>query len=175
MQNESYHNVRETKLAHLTELSRSDLLAFARTCTRRTRLKLLAVGAVLLTGCAGMAPVPEPANALLVVPHTTITAARATALADLETRGKVVDITDSSLTVEKELEGGQAILAQLAMGNAYSSTPVGRLKLTYVQMGDDVKVYGNAWVQTQMPTGAINKTDAKNSEVQKILVRIYQP
>lgn len=46
---QAYHTLYKTPLAAIGQLSRADLSAFARTCPRRVRLKLLAVAACLLS------------------------------------------------------------------------------------------------------------------------------
>lgn len=47
MQTQAYQNVRGCPVARLLDIPPAELLAFARTCSGRTRLKLLALGACL--------------------------------------------------------------------------------------------------------------------------------
>ncbi|MGK3451433.1 antiterminator Q family protein, partial [Escherichia coli] len=40
----------------------------------------------------------------------------------------------------KELEGGSAVFGQMLIGNAYSTTPVSKVRFTIAQLNNDTKV-----------------------------------
>lgn len=66
------------------------------------------------------------------------------------------------------MTGGQAVMAQLAMGNAYSTTPKQSVRYTLVQLNQDVRVWATMYTSTQMAFGQVNQVQmtsnaAKNS------------
>lgn len=62
----------------------------------------------------------------------------------------------------KTMEGGGSVLAQLALGNAYSTTPVYKVRFSLYQIGSDVRVIAYPSIETQMPGGQVNSLDTTN-------------
>ena len=67
------------------------------------------------------------------------------------------------LTFTKELDGDQAILAQLLIGNSYSTTPVGEWAFNLSASGNGIKVLGFGSISTQMAMGQVRRTDMKGN------------
>ncbi|HAU8242088.1 TPA: hypothetical protein I8298_004360 [Citrobacter freundii] len=59
-------------------------------------------------------------------------------------------------------------MAQLMVGNAYSTPAKSKLRFSISKVGNDVKVWADPWIESQMPGGQVNKmsmtgNDVKNS------------
>ena len=80
---------------------------------------------------------------------------------------------NSSVICGKELEGGSAVFGQMLIGNAYSTTPVSKVKFTIAQVNNDTKVWADMWMETQMAMGqvqqmAITDNASKNTIQQRL-------
>ncbi|WP_265498258.1 hypothetical protein [Providencia rustigianii] len=69
----------------------------------------------------------------------------------------VIEATESNVLCSKETEGMGSVMAQMAIGNAYSTTPVGKLRFSIGEVGNKVKVWADAWIETQMAMGQVNQ------------------
>lgn len=81
------------------------------------------------------------------------------------------------LVFTKQMKGGDAALAQLAIGNSYSTTPVAEFSFNISQVGDQIKVIGFSSVSTQMAFGQVNRMDMKNNnawfnDIQNLLQQV---
>lgn len=88
----------------------------------------------------------------------------------------VFEAGSNQVVCGKTMEGGSAILTQLAIGNSYSTTPQQKIRFTVFQLNADVKVTSYQWVETQMAFGQtktqeLNST-AQNNSVQNMLFQI---
>lgn len=59
-------------------------------------------------------------------------------------------------------------MAQLLVGNAYSTAAQSKLRFSISKINDSVKVWADAWIESQMPGGQVNQmamtgNDVKNS------------
>ncbi|MGF6665312.1 hypothetical protein QF000_006980 [Paraburkholderia atlantica] len=92
---------------------------------------------------------------------------------------EVLEATQYHVVCGKELKGGQATMATLAIGNAYSTTPIQKVKFTIFQDGDGVKVVANQWIESQMPGGQTNRmnltSNAQNNDLQQALNKLTSP
>lgn len=77
----------------------------------------------------------------------------------------ISESTDATLTCSKQQEGGQAILSQALIGNAYSTTPVSKTRFTLAQVNNDTKVWADMWVETQMAFGQMQQVPITNNNV----------
>lgn len=80
----------------------------------------------------------------------------------------VLESTPTNVLCEKEVQGGGSIMAQLMVGNAYSTPAKSKLRFSISKVGNDVKVWADPWIESQMPGGQVNKmsmtgNDVKNS------------
>lgn len=79
-----------------------------------------------------------------------------------------MESTTANVLCSKETPGGGAVMAQLLIGNAYSTTPLSKIRFSISKIDDGVKVWADAWIETQMPGGQLNQmamtgNDVKNS------------
>ncbi|MHB9319094.1 hypothetical protein ACP3TG_08250 [Phytobacter diazotrophicus] len=77
----------------------------------------------------------------------------------------ISESTDNTITCGKQQEGGQAILSQALIGNAYSTTPVSKTRFTLAQINSDTKVWADMWVETQMAFGQMQQVPITNNNV----------
>lgn len=69
-------------------------------------------------------------------------------------RGRqVVSTSTNKVVCKAELSAGQAIVSQLALGNAYSTTPEGYVRFNIVPIPTGSRVQTSAWIETTMAFG----------------------
>jgi hypothetical protein len=91
---------------------------------------------------------------------TNLEAVRAAAITALQTRGFMLSNESSSLfTFTKPMEGFRGAIAQLALGNSYSTTPQIELKVTLAKLVESIQITGFIAVSTQMPGGQVRQQD----------------
>ena len=56
-------------------------------------------------------------------------------------------------------------MAQLLVGNAYSTTPQSKIRFSIGKVNDDVKVWADAWIESQMPGGQVNQMPVTSNDV----------
>ena len=91
-----------------------------------------------------------------------------------EAKGKILDgcirhglmvseAGTNQVVCEKTMAGGDAVLAQMLVGNSYSTTPVRKLRFIMYKLNKDVKVTAQEWFQSQMAFGQVNKQELKSN------------
>ena len=80
-------------------------------------------------------------------------------------KGLLIKDTSSSMVVcGKTMEGGEAVFAQMLVGNSYSTTPEHNIRFSIVQINDDVKVVAYQWIESQMAFGQINRQELNSGK-----------
>jgi len=87
------------------------------------------------------------------------------------------DQSSNVLFFTREMEGGQAVAAQLLIGNSYSTTPKAEVRFTLSKGASVVRVVAHASMSTQMAFGQTNRQDMKGNnywfnDIQGLLMRI---
>jgi hypothetical protein len=84
--------------------------------------------------------------------------------------------TGTQITCSRELQGDDAFLATLAIGNAYSTPPIQSARFTFVQIGDAVRVQVYQQLQTQFAYGQIRTLELNGpkqfNDAQNLLLRL---
>ena len=75
----------------------------------------------------------------------------------------IQEVTAQSVTCGGEMQGGQAALASLAIGNSYSTTPRQLMRFTMYQSSGKVRVQAYQWIETQMAFGQINRLELNSN------------
>lgn len=65
----------------------------------------------------------------------------------------VMEVGANHVLAGKQLDGGDAILAQLLIGNSYSTTPWRKVHFAIFHAGKGFKVTARQWAETQMVGG----------------------
>ncbi|WP_146124107.1 hypothetical protein [Burkholderia multivorans] len=73
--------------------------------------------------------------------------------------GMVTETNPNMVVCSKTLQGQQAVFAQMLLGNAYSSTPVDRIRFVLDSTDSGVHVTAYEWVETTMPFGKVNSAE----------------
>ena len=119
------------------------------------------VVAGLLSGCASQPPLKKITNSGKPegeYVNTTRTSVMNALTSYCNEKGfMVLEATDSNVLCSKETDGMGSVMAQMAIGNAYSTTPVGKLRFSIGEIGDKIKVWTDAWIETQMAMGQVNQ------------------
>jgi len=76
----------------------------------------------------------------------------------------IVNQTDNQLVCQRDLPPGDAILAQLLIGNSYSTTPINKIRFNAAQIGPDVRVQAYQWIETQMAFGQMQTVEMNSNE-----------
>lgn len=63
----------------------------------------------------------------------------------------------SQVECSQVMTGGDAFLAQMIVGNSYSTTPESKVRFTVTQIGNDVQVVAHQWIESQMAFGQIRR------------------
>ncbi len=116
---------------------------------------------LILSSCAGVGPLPTPSGyPEVTIDSTNTKRIKELLLAHFASDGfAVVQDTEYTLNVTKPLEGSAAVLYQVALGNAYSSTPQANISVTIAPLGSATKVYGHIAVGMQ---GAFGQNQGTN-------------
>jgi len=85
----------------------------------------------------------------------------------------ILEASDNQVVCGKELSGWNAVLARMAVGNSYSSTPQQKVRFVLYQSGVDTKVVAYQWLETQMAFGQVRKQELnsnnQSNDIQKLL------
>ena len=126
---------------------------------------------ILSTLVLGCAQVPLNKVTQSGKPERLFTSAKAT-----DVKGKMIDRCSmaglqvdergtNTLICSKTLSGGDAVIAQIAIGNSYSTTPEQKVSFVITQRGNDVFVMATSiWIETQMAFGQTRRQDITNNK-----------
>jgi hypothetical protein len=67
------------------------------------------------------------------------------------------------LAFTKQLEGGQGFMAQLLLGNSYSTPPIAEVSFNLSKQASKIKVMEFSSISTQMAFGQVNRGDMKDN------------
>ena len=133
--------------------------------------KLLLVGliSVLLTGCAQETLKKQTSSGKpeIEFPNKTVDQVINGITEYCNDKGFIVEDQSKNYVVcSKEAEGAQGFFTQLAIGNAYSTTPQNKLRFSVSKKGNGAKVWLNAWSETQMAMGQVNRMPFEGNNAQ---------
>ncbi|MEM8445423.1 hypothetical protein Q4R95_19020, partial [Morganella morganii] len=81
----------------------------------------------------------------------------------------VLQADTGSVICGKQQSGGAAILSQFAIGNSYSTAPMSKVRFTVSPINDDVKVWADMWVETQMATGQVQQMSVTDNASKNVI------
>lgn len=130
----------------------------------------LSVTAALLVVFSGCAPMPQriaqtaSGRPEVVISTIDVNLVKSELVNVMQSGGFLLqDESDYRMVFTRELDGSQATLARLAIGNAYSTTPQAEVAFTFAKMASSVRVVAFASITTQMPYGQIQRGDMKDN------------
>lgn len=95
-----------------------------------------------------------------VFQNTTLDAVRSRLIEGCSSRGVLVqEASGNQVVCGKTMEGGDAVLAQMLVGNSYSTTPDRKIRFIMYQSGADVRVTAQQWIESQMAFGQVRRQE----------------
>jgi hypothetical protein len=122
--------------------------------------------ALALAGCAHEAPIVKTPSGFpeAFFPNSGLSV-RERISADCMSAGLFVSsAAGSEVECSKTLQGGDAILAALAIGNTYSTNPVQHVVFTVVPYEGGSRVQAHHYIETQTALGQVRRLDLNNGE-----------
>ncbi|MCL4315343.1 MAG: hypothetical protein M1527_00435 [Gammaproteobacteria bacterium] len=99
--------------------------------------------------------------------NSTVEVVRSKLIDGCSSRGILVqEAAGNQVVCGKTMDGGDAVLAQMLVGNSYSTTPERKIRFVIYQSGSDVKVSAQQWIESQMAFGQVRRQEL-NSNNQK--------
>lgn len=137
------------------------------------KLKWMLPAVLTLSGCAAQPPLLKQTQSGMAegtFEAATLDDVRNKLILTCVQRGRQIrEASTNKVVCSKQLEGGSAIAAQLALGNSYSTTPDSVAQFTLYQIGNNVNVAASLWAETQMAFGQMQRGDLKsNSHVNSL-------
>lgn len=75
----------------------------------------------------------------------------------------VIESSPNQIVCGTSMKGSDAVLAQMAIGNSYSTTPQRKIRFTIYKIENDIKVVAQEWIESQMAFGQINIQELKSN------------
>ena len=132
-------------------------------------MKFLIAGTILLVAlgaCQTVAPVKQTTSGRPEATFHGETVAELTSRISrhcLE-RGMLVSQGQNQLTCSQQLSGGDAILATMAIGNSYSTTPQRHIRFNLLKQANGVRVFAQQWIETQMAFGQMRRQELNSGK-----------
>lgn len=131
------------------------------------KLAIASTLALLLSACA-------PQQALLkatssgypegVFSNATIASVRSKIIDGCSSMGVLVQEAGGNQVVcGKAMDGSEAVLARMIVGNSYSTTPERKIRFVIFQSGSSVKVTAQQWIESQMAMGQVRREELNNN------------
>lgn len=76
----------------------------------------------------------------------------------------VLEASGNQVVCSRTMTGGQAVMAQVLIGNSYSTTPEARARFTMYQAKNDVNVVAAQWMETTMAMGQARRVELKEPQ-----------
>lgn len=86
----------------------------------------------------------------------------------------VVSSEPRDVTCELKMNMLKSALAQALIGNSYSTPPRTFIRFIIVQVGSDVRVQANEWMETQMAFGQIRRQELNSDDVHNDLMNFLE-
>jgi RsiW-degrading membrane proteinase PrsW (M82 family) len=131
---------------------------------------------VLLSGCVST-PKTSSGKPEVVIATQDVSGVKNLLVGAMVQRGFAVrDDSAYRISFTKALEGMNAVMTQMAIGNSYSTTPEIEVAYTITATANGVYVVGSATASTQMAFGQIQKMDRTQGkgflQIQQILDQV---
>ena len=83
----------------------------------------------------------------------------------------VTEASSNQIVCGKTMEGSDAVLGQMLIGNSYSTTPEQRVRFVLYEINGDTRVTAYQWMETQMAYGQIQKQELNSNNQRNGLQR----
>ena len=127
------------------------------------KLVSVSILALLLSACAPQQALLKPTTSGYpegVFSNATVDSVRSKLIDGCSSRGILVqEASGNQVVCGKTMEGGSAVLAQMLVGNSYSTTPEQKIRFIIYQTGSNVKVTAQQWIESQMAMGQVRRQE----------------
>jgi len=131
------------------------------------RILMVACVILVLTGCVTQQPLVKNTSSGYpegIFSNATAEEVRSKIIDGCTSRGIMVqETTGNQIVCGKTMEGMDAVLGSLVVGNKYSTTPERKIRFVIFQNGSDVKVTAQQWIESQMAFGQVRRQELKNN------------
>lgn len=125
----------------------------------------LALGVMLLSGCAGQEPLKKQTASgkpEAEYPGKTKAQVKDALVVFCNSKGlNVFEATDTNVVCGKPTD---SVLAQMMVGNAYSTPAMAKLRFTIASVNETPKVWSDMWIESQMPGGQVNQVASTSNK-----------
>lgn len=138
--------------------------------------------AAALTACAPQQPLVRATASgypEATIPGRTVDEIRSAIMEACASRGALVQESSGNIVVcGKTMSGGEAIMARMVIGNSYSTEPERKVRFTVFQVGGNVRVTAQQWIETQMAFGQVKRMELngnnQRNDIQAMLTRLEE-
>jgi hypothetical protein len=127
------------------------------------KLVIASTFALLLSACAPQQALLKPTTSGYpegIFSNASVDSVRSKLIDGCSSRGILVqEASGNQVVCGKTMEGGDAVLAQMLVGNSYSTTPERKIRFIIYQIGSDVKVTAQQWIESQMAMGQVRRLE----------------
>lgn len=131
---------------------------------------------VLMAGCAAQQPILKETpsgRAEGVFLDTTTDRVRDRLVGFCSNNGAMVEeATETQVVCSRTMQGGQAVMAQMIVGNSYSTTPEQKVRFVLSRQPDGVRVVIYQWVESQMAMGQVRRQELNSSNQRNDMQRV---
>lgn len=137
---------------------------------------LVSLISALLVGCANQAPLlKETASGKAegeYPNHTPEQVIDAIVQRCNEVGSVIEDQSKNYVICSRQMEGGSSMMMQMAIGNAYSTTPQIKVRYSVSNFRTGAKVWAESWAETQMAFGQVQRAPLNNNNVRNNLQNV---
>lgn len=134
---------------------------------------------MILTGCQTVAPIASTPSGKPEAIFTSTSAEDISgriASACMSQGLMVFDQSNYQVLCGKTMTGGDSVMAQLLIGNSYSTTPEQKIRFAIANTGSGIRVQASQWIETQMAFGQMRRQELNGgkhfNDVQNFLYSI---
>lgn len=98
-------------------------------------------------------------RAQATIQATTPAAVKEKAIARCVRNGATIVDTSNTVQCRFKVEGGRGVMAQMLLGNAYSTPPEHVVQFTMADLSGSTLLLAQQWIETQMPGGQVQRAD----------------
>lgn len=136
------------------------------------KILLLALSIALLSGCANQEALIKQTNSGKPEGEypgkNKVQVKDALVISCNEQSWIVFESSDSTVICGKE---NNNVLAQMAVGNAYSTQAMSKVRFSIAEISDSTKVWANMWIESQMPGGQVNQLPLESNQAKNTIQR----
>ena len=139
-------------------------------------LAFVTIFSIIVSGCQTVQPIKTTASGRPEVTLDNISQEEASGKISqrcMEAGILVYEQSKYQVVCGKTMTGGEGVLAQMLVGNSYSTTPERKVRFTIAKINTSVRIQAYQWIESQMAFGQINRQELNSgkqfNEIQRML------